>query len=430
MASCVDCGLPLRSNFFTTPCGHALHQECAESLLVGVHRLTCPECEATCARSELWTTFWSMPSGDEADCSSVHGRHDCRLRRMCRLQAQLQHAQESCAASAEVLEESRASTEGLSKLEAEIKQQVSDVRSQCNASKGRAAKLGAAASAASCFAAMEQPGSADDEQPADALIRALQRQHAGGSLSQLFAVMQQLESMFAKQYANSLGELRQLQRQSRERSTVRRPRTAEEEAARQAACAAVARARAQLPAAPASVSAPRPTSAPTPDAAAPAAALQPHLRPASAHGFAPPAKAPRTAGSFRSASFRATAGAALYQRPTTARAAPVQPAPAPPPPPPPPPPAPTPAPLPAPPRQSTLSFPPKADAEPTPSVVGSGQHESAGAEAIRPLAPLAPRRTNSSGSAGGSKKTANKKARLEPARQALDMRSFFSTNSV
>ena len=421
-ASCVDCGLPLRDNFFTTPCGHMLHQECAEALLVGVQRLTCPECEATCARSDLWTTFWSMPAGDEADLSRLHGQHDCRLRRMCRLQAQLQHAQGACTAAAEVLEERRSSTEGLSKLEAEIKQQVSEVRSQCNASKGRTAKLGAAASAASCFAALEQPGSADDEQPADALIRALQRQHAGGSLSQLFAVMQQLESIFARQYASCLRELGQLQRQSRERSTVRRPRTAEEEAARQAACAAVARVRAQPLAAPTPVAAPRPATAPTADAAAQMAALQPQRRPASAHGFAPPAKAPRTAGSFRSASFRATAGATQYQRPA-ARAAPVPaapalaPAPAPAR-------APAPAPVPAPPRQSTLLFPPKPEVEPTPSVGSS--HETASAEATRPPAPLAPRRTNSSGSTGGKTKCANKKARSDPGRQALDMRSFFS----
>ena len=199
MLECAACCLPLRTRFFTAPCGHALHGECAEALMVLDHKLRCPECQGTCEHADLWKTFWSADGNAEASETEEDGSL-VRARRLLRLRMRLQRAEHEAAAAAKALTESRESGASCAHVEAELHRQTQAARAELDGCRARGAKLGAAASAASCFASLTGRAGGGAEQPADALIRALQTQHAG-SLPQLFAVMQQLEACFAKQCA-------------------------------------------------------------------------------------------------------------------------------------------------------------------------------------------------------------------------------------
>ena len=199
MHECAACCLALRTRFFTAPCGHALHGECVEALMVGERKLRCPECQGTCARADLWKTFWSADD-DAAACETEEDGLHVRTRRLLRLRMRLQRAEHEAAAATEALTESRESGASCAHVEAELHRQTQAARAELDGCRARSAKLGAAASAASCFASLTGRGGGGAAQPADALIRALQTQHAG-SLPQLFAVMQQLEACFAKQCA-------------------------------------------------------------------------------------------------------------------------------------------------------------------------------------------------------------------------------------
>ena len=199
MHECAACCLPLRARFFTAPCGHALHGECVEALMVGERKMRCPECQGTCARADLWKTF-SSADDDAAACETEEDGLHVRTRRLLRLRMRLQRAEHEAAAASEALTESRESGASCAHVEAELQRQTRAARAELDGCRARSAKLGAAASAASCFASLTGRGGGGAAQPADALIRALQTQHAG-SLPQLFAVMQQLEACFAKQCA-------------------------------------------------------------------------------------------------------------------------------------------------------------------------------------------------------------------------------------
>jgi len=73
MLECAACCLPLRTRFFTAPCGHALHSECVEALMVVDRKLRCPECQGTCEHADLWKTFWSGDGNAEASETEEDG---------------------------------------------------------------------------------------------------------------------------------------------------------------------------------------------------------------------------------------------------------------------------------------------------------------------------------------------------------------------